>query len=606
MSDERDRAGPGDWNPGERLDSWKEIAAYLRRDERTARRWAEAAGLPVRRAPGHGRRPVFAFKREIDDWLRRQDGPAAEPHAAATEEPLPPAAPGAGQADKKWRWAVAVAAAMVLAAATYFARREGPPPANSAALARPGIHSLAVLPLANLSGDPRQDYIAEALTDELITNLAQIQNLRVISRTSVLNYAGRRISLAQVRRELQVDAVVEGSVARSGRRLRLNAQLIAIPADRHLWARKFEGSSDDLIAMEDQLSAAVAAGIRRALAPGAGPVHPAPPAATARAAAPPVDPAAYDEYLHGLYWLDRRDEASLRRARGAFLQAARRAPRFAPAFGGLAQADVLLADYQLAAPASAFPRAQAAARQALALNPRLAAAHAVLAFTSWRYRWDRRAAAREFAQALALDPNNATAHEWHAMYLAAGGQTAAAAREFQQAVRLDPLSRIAQVNLGVPDYYGGHVQAAIRHFRRALALAPGFGPGHIKLWLAYACAGDGPRARDELQIVLRIYAGAQSPQWAAADRAYRAGGLESMLRAYLTFRQQDARHSYVSPYGLAMLAALAGDRDAAFRLLRRAVQQRDSWLVYARVDPAFAGLRADPRWAALLKAQAGL
>ncbi|MGH9490991.1 MAG: TPR end-of-group domain-containing protein, partial [Terriglobales bacterium] len=312
--------------------------------------------------------------------------------------------------------------------------------------------------------------------------------------------------------------------------------------------------------------------------------------------------AAYDAYLHGLYWLDRRGEAALPRARTAFLQATREAPGFAPGYAGLAQAEALLADYQLADPRVAFPRAQAAAERALALDGRLAGAHAVVAFVLWRYRWDRRAAATEFDRALALNPNYATAHEWHGMYLAAGGQTARAEQEFHEAARLDPLSRIAQVNLGIPAYYAGRLDVAIRRYRRALALAPEFGPDHIKLWLAYACAGDGARARTELETIQRMYAGADAARRTRAlERGYRAGGLRGMLRADLAMRLQDARRGYVSPYALAELAALAGDRDQAFRLLARAVRERDSWLAYARADPALAALRSDPRWPALLR-----
>lgn len=595
MSDpERGQGSARDRSAGGRLDSWKEIAAYLRRDERTARRWAEAAGLPVRRAPGKGRRPVFAFKQEIDDWLgRRLD--AGEP---LTAETIPPgSSPGTSRPrPRKPALLVAAAVVTVLAAALaagYYLLPRRPRRAGAARLSPVQVHSLAVLPLANLSGDQGQDYVAEALTDELITNLAQIPHLRVISRTSVLNYERRRVSLAQIGRELQVDAVLEGSVARSGRQLRLNAQLIYIPGDRHLWARKFEGNTGNLVTLEDQLAAAATVSIEAVIAPGTAPAKPAPDLASATA---------YDAYLHGLYWLDRRDESALPRARAAFLQATRQAPDFAPGYAGLAQAEALLADYQLADPRVAFPRAQVAAERALALDGRLAGAHAVLAFVLWRYRWDRRAAAPEFARAIALNPNNATTHEWHGMYLAAGGQTAAAAQEFRAAERLDPLSRIAHVNRGIPAYYAGHLDIAIRRYRRALALTPDFGPGHIKLWLAYACAGDGPRARTELETVQRLYAGRDAARRTQVlEGGYQDAGLRGMLRAYLALRRQDARHGYVSPYSLAMLAALAGDRDQAFRFLARAVRDRDSWLVYARADPALATLRSDPRWPALLR-----
>ncbi|MGH9533659.1 MAG: TPR end-of-group domain-containing protein [Terriglobales bacterium] len=590
----------GEWGPAgqanppaaERLDSWKEIAGYLRRDERTARRWAETAGLPVRRVQGQGRRPVFAYQHELEEWLRQRPAGGDEPAQAQPPLARPVARPARSAG---WRWGLGAAAALVvLAAGYYFATNRPQSPAGRSTAA---IRSLAVLPLANLSGDPHQDYIAEALTDELITNLAQIPNLRVISRTSVLNYEGRRISLAQVGRELHVEAVVEGSVARAGQRVRLNAQLIYIPGDRQLWAKHLEGQAGNLVAVEDQLAAVVAANIEKVIA---GKVI-APEPVAPNAPEPAVDAAAYDEYLHGLYWLDRRDEAALVRARDAFVQATRQAPGFAPGYAGLAQAEALLGDYQLLDPREAFPRAQAAAQRALALDGRLSGAHAVLAFVIWRYRWDRHAAAAEFARALELDPNNATAHEWHGMYLAAGGETAAAEKEFRQAVQLDPLSRIAHVNLGTAAYYAGRLDLAIRRYRSALALAPDFGPGHVKLWLAYACAGKGALARDELKTVLRLYAGGDRRRLAALDRGYQEAGQRGMVRAYLAMRRRDAEKSYVSPYGLAVLAALAGERDQAFRWLHRALQERDSWLVYARVDPALAGLRRDPRWGALLR-----
>ena len=293
------------------------------------------------------------------------------------------------------------------------------------------IRSIAVLPLENLSGDPAQEFFTDGMTDALVTELAQISSLRVISRTSVMRYKGTRTPLPDIARELNVDGIVTGAVVRSGERVRVDAQLVQATTDRHLWASTYERNLEDVVTLQGEVARAIAAAIHVQLTPHEQ-VH--------LAARQPVDPQAYEFYLRGRYFWDKWTDVSRRTSIEYFQQAIHRAPSYAPAYAGLANAYVQRLDLP---PAEAWPRAKAAASTALQLDEGLAEAHAALAWGLYSYDWDWAGAEREFQRALALNPNYVWAHQWYGVFQGVMGREQDHAAEVKRARELDPLALAA-------------------------------------------------------------------------------------------------------------------------------------------------------------------
>ena len=330
---------------------------------------------------------------------------------------------------------VIVAVAFVLSLSilsVWLFRSRGPAPA--------GIQSLAVLPLENLSGDASQNYFADGMTDELITDLAQISALRVISRTSVMVYKGARKPLPQIAHELNVDAVVEGTVLRSGDQVRITAQLIEASTDKHLWSQSYEGELRDTLALQSRVASAIADQIRISLTPQE---------QAALKSVKVVNPEAYESYLKGRYFWNKRTADSLKAALAYFNQAIEQDPKFAQAYSGLADTYALLGDWQYAVmrPKEAFPKAKAAAIKALELDSTLGEAHNSLAFVLDAFDWNLDAAGKEFRRAIELNPGYATAHHWYAWHLSLLGRFDEAITEMRKAENLDPLSLIINADL---------------------------------------------------------------------------------------------------------------------------------------------------------------
>ncbi|MGA2647420.1 MAG: winged helix-turn-helix domain-containing protein, partial [Candidatus Sulfotelmatobacter sp.] len=303
-----------------------------------------------------------------------------------------------------------------------------------------GIRSLAVLPLENLTGDASQNYFADGMTDELITDLAQISALRVISRTSVMVYKGARKPLPQIARELNVDAVVEGTVLRSGDQVRITAQLIEASTDKHLWSQSYEGGLRDTLALQNRVASAIADQIR---------INLTPQEQAALKNAKVVKPEAYESYLKGRYFWNKRTADGLKAARAYFDQAIEEDPKYAQAYSGLADTYALLGDWQYAVmtPKEAFPKAKAAAIQALELDSTLGEAHNSLAFVLDGFDWDLDSGGKEFRRAIELSPGYATAHHWYAWHLSLLGRYDEAIAEMKKAENLDPLSLIINADL---------------------------------------------------------------------------------------------------------------------------------------------------------------
>ncbi|MGA7632928.1 MAG: winged helix-turn-helix domain-containing protein [Terriglobales bacterium] len=327
--------------------------------------------------------------------------------------------------------AVALALSLPILAFWLFHSREPTPT---------GIQSLAVLPLENLSGDAAQDYFADGMTDELITDLAQISALRVISRTSVMVYKGARKPLPQIAHELNVDAVVEGTVLRSGDQVRITAQLIDASTDKHLWSQSYEGELRDTLALQKRVAGAIADQIR---------INLTPQEQAALKSLKVVNPEAYESYLKGRYFWNKRTSDGLKVALAYFKQAVEEDPKYTQAYSGLADTYALLGDWQYAVmtPKEAFPQAKAAAIKALELDNTLGEAHNSLAFVLDGFDWDLDAGGIEFRRAIELNPGYATAHHWYAWHLSLLGRYDEAIAEMRKAENLDPLSRIIREDI---------------------------------------------------------------------------------------------------------------------------------------------------------------
>ncbi len=336
------------------------------------------------------------------------DSPAAAPSEPRGDTVrIPP--PNAEPAGRSWRFAQIFAFALVVCLGIAYGAWRFYEHEHVIAAAEAPIRSIAVLPFDNFSGDATQDYFADGLTDELITDLAQLGSLRVTSRSSVMQYKGAHAPMEQIRRELHVDAVVEGSVIRSGDSIRVNAQLIETSDDRHLWAQTFSHTEEDVAALQDDVAQAVAERVEVALDP----------SLRARLAnAPPVKAEAYEAFLHGIYYLQHHSDADLLKGLDSFKQAAALDPTFAAAYAGMAQTYCLLGDYDVLPDRVAWPQAEMNAQRALAMDNSLSRAHAALALALWRYDWNWKAADAEFQKALALSPNDADTHHFYGLFLA--------------------------------------------------------------------------------------------------------------------------------------------------------------------------------------------
>ncbi|MFY9530774.1 MAG: protein kinase, partial [Candidatus Acidiferrales bacterium] len=350
----------------------------------------------------------------------------------------------------------------------------------------PAIRSLAVLPLANLSGDTSQDFFADGMTAELIREVSKIAQLRVVSLTSVMNYKGTHTPLPQIARELKVNALLEGSVARSGNQVRIAVGLYDGASERELWSGTFDRNLNDVLALEDEVGHAIAVQIRLKIASSPG----------TRAS---VDPEAYDLYLKGRYSLDQGTQDDLKLAFVYFRQGIEKDPQYAPLYSGLADAYARLPFYTDTRPSEAFPEAKEAAARALQLEPALAEAHASMAYVMNYYDWDRSGAEQEFKHALELNPNDAAAHHAYGRFLASMGRVDEARAELSRAQELDPLSLGIQSNVGMIAYFARQYEDALQQLQKVLELDPKFPVPYWGIGMCYEQLKKYPEALAQFQ-----------------------------------------------------------------------------------------------------------
>jgi TolB-like protein/DNA-binding winged helix-turn-helix (wHTH) protein/Flp pilus assembly protein TadD len=455
----------------------------------------------------------------------------------------------------------------------------------------PVIRSLAVLPLESLSNDASQDYFADGMTDELISDLGQISALRVISRTSVMAYKHARKPLPQIARELNVDAVVEGTVLRSGDQVRITAQLIDASADKHLWSQSYEGELRDTLALQNKVARAIADQIRIS-------VNPQEQAALKTAKV--VNPQAYESYLKGRFFWNKRTAEGLQAALTFFSQAIEEDPKFAQAYSGLADTYSLLGDWQYAVmtPREAFPKAKAAAIKALELDSALGEAHNSLAFCLDGFDWDFDSAGKEFRRAIELNPGYATAHHWYAWHLSLSGRYDEAIAEMRKAENLDPLSLIINSDLAELLVLAHSYDESIQQSRKTVELDPNFALAHNQLGQAYLQKQMHDEAVAELQKAVQLSGGSPT-SLANLARAYIASGKKTEAVKLLgdLKKRSNPSHSY-APEIAAIFVSL-GESDQAMNWLEKGYEERFNPGVLLR--PAFDPLRSDPRFDDLLR-----
>src|SRR5580692_5826300 len=491
---------------------------------------------------------------------------------------------GLALAPKRRRWltrGLIVAVALVLSWAilsVWLFRSRAPAPT--------GIRSIAVLPLENLSGDASQNYFADGMTDELITDLAQISALRVISRTSVMVYKGARKPLPQIARELNVDAVVEGTVLRSGDQVRITAQLIEASTDKHLWSQSYEGELRDTLALQNRVAGAIADQIRINLTPRE---------EAALKNVRVVNPEAYESYLKGRYFWNKRTADGLKAALAYFNQAIEEDPEYAQAYSGLADTYALLGDWQYGVMSfkEALPKAKAAAIKALELDSSLSEAHTSLGYSLRAFDWDFDSAGKEFQRAIEINPGYATAHHWNAMNLGLLGRPKDALVEMRKAENLDPLSLIINADLAEFLLLTHSYDESLKQSRKIIEMDSTFAIGHKQLGDAYLLKQMDKEAVAELQMAVRLSGG--SPICIAdLARAYVASGKMNEAVKLLSSLKKSSNTSFTNAPHISMIYASMGDNDQAMHWLEKAYEERfnPSILLRSGFDP----LRSDPRF----------
>ena len=455
----------------------------------------------------------------------------------------------------------------------------------------PVIRSLAVLPMESLSSDASQDYFADGMTDELISVLGQISALRVISRTSVMAYKHSRKSLPQIARELNVDAVVEGTVLRSGDQVRITAQLIDGSADRHLWSQSYQGELRDTLALQSTVARAIADQIRIN-------VNPQEQAALRNVTV--VDPVAYESYLKGRYFWNKRTADGLKVALAYFNQAIEADGKYAQAYSGLADTYALLGDWQYAVmtPREALPKAKAAAVKALELDDGLGEAHNSLAFCLDGFDWDFDAAGKEFRRAIELNPGYATAHHWYAWHLALSRRYDEAIVEMRKAASVDPLSLVINADLAELLALAHLYDESIRQSLKTIEMDPNFGLAHNHLGQAYLEKHLNDKAVAELQEAVRL-SGGSATCIANLARAYAASGRKSEAETLLSDLKKRSNPGQSYAPEIAAIYVALGDADHAMSWLEKGYEERFNPGVLIR--PGFDPLRSDPRFQDLVR-----
>ena len=493
------------------------------------------------------------------------------------------------------RWAVAAVLLLALAGAGAYVWRGRH--SSMATASHEPIRSIIVLPFDNLSRDSTDDYFAAGMTDALITDLSRIPGLRVISRTSSVRYKAEGKTSQEIARDLDVEAIIDGSVLHAQDDVRINVRLVDAAHDRNLWGQDYTRKLEGVLTLQADVARAVAGEIRASFLP----------ADQARfAAAGPVNPQVLEEYLKGRYQWNRRTSAALLQSIEHYQRALSLQADYAPALAGLAQSLVILPAFPVStmSPLEALPRARDAAERALKIDERLGDAHAALAYERL-LAYDMTAADASFQRALSVSPGDAVAHFWYAAALAAAGRTEDSLSQVHQAQALDPVSPIVLSGVSWMHHLARQFDKEVEMARAALALEPNFMMAHYRLGEGLLFQGQAEASLPEFQKAVELSNGNSDAIAALAYATGRAGhqAETAALLRRLVATQAD-RSAYVSPLAMALAYTGAGDRDRAFAWLSRAIDDR-GWVVFVPVDPDWDPLRSDPRFQQLVMQRIG-
>ncbi|HST09044.1 MAG TPA: winged helix-turn-helix domain-containing protein [Terriglobales bacterium] len=569
------------WGQGTYLDTDQSINSSIRKIRAALKDNPEQPRY-VLTVVGKGYRFVATLKVQIAAAPEISPAPD-DATASATLEVSPPLVPPKWHNRVPWLL-IAMAALLIISGAVWvgYGRRHW----NAHV-----IRSIAVIPLENLSGDPSQEYFADGMTDALITNLAKLRSIRVISRTSVMQYKNARKSLPQIARELDVEAVVEGAVVRSGQNVRITAQLIEAATDRHLWADSYDSDSHDILRLQNQVALAIAEQVQGRLDP----------QDRVRFSAASVDPEAYDDYVKGRYFWSKFTLDSVNKGFDFFNQAVQKDPSYAPAYVGLAESHInLMFAYNVVSPAEGCEKAESESKKALEIDDANAEAHATLARFKLQCAWDWAAAEKEFRQALELEPGSSEVHHQYAHFLVAMGRIGAAWGESLRTLELDPYGIRANSHQGWHHFYAREYDLAIRDFQRTLTMEPNDSYSRRYLANSYEQKSMYPEAVAELQ---------KTPSGAAWTPVMRAalGYADAMAgnrREAMTIVNEletESKQQFVPALDISLIYLSLGDKDRALEWLERAYRERSSLLIYLKVDPRFDALRSDHRFRDLVQ-----
>jgi TolB-like protein/DNA-binding winged helix-turn-helix (wHTH) protein/Tfp pilus assembly protein PilF len=455
----------------------------------------------------------------------------------------------------------------------------------------PQIESLAVLPLLNLSGDPQQEYFADGMTDELTTTLSRISVLRVTSRTSAMEFKGTKKTVAEIAKELNVDALVEGSVTRSGNRVRVTAQLIEARTDSHLWANEYERDLRDALTLQDEVARDIANEIRVKLTPEE---------RTRLAAARPIDPETNEAYLKGRYYYSKLSAEGFKEALKCYQLAVARDANYAPAYVGIGASYEGLGIWEQLAPEEAASKSRAALEKALTLDDTLGEAHAILGHIHFLWDWDWAGAEREYKRALEVGPPSSMIKIRYAIFLVSMGRKAEAIEQIKEAHVIDPVSLMSNNLFGFIYYLSHDFDQAIDQYRKTLTLYPDAENAHLYLSRSYEQRGMYLQAFREYPREER-FTGTTEAAAAAQQQVFEKSGWRGFWQKELEAALEESRREYVSSELIAEIYARLGEKDKALASLEKAYRERSHNMAFIKVEPTLGSLQPDPRFQAILR-----
>jgi TolB-like protein/Tfp pilus assembly protein PilF len=552
----------------DRLDSWKEIAAHLGREVRTVQGWEKNEGLPVHRHLHARQGSVYAFKSELDAWRQARKIVPEEP-AQTPEAGDDAASPGPPASRLALRATLGIAFAVIVTIGGFLLWKS-----RHTASTGESISSVVVLPFLDLSPRHDQDYFSDGLTEEIIDALSRVPNLRVVARTSAFAFKGKANDVRQIGKQLDVGAVLEGSVRKDGDRLRITAQLNRVSDGTHLWSRTYDRQLRDVFAVQNEISQAIANELRAGQVP-------------RRRATNDLE--AYQRYQEGRYFFNQQEPASYLKAIERYRQAIDRDPNFALAYAGLADSYAYLAENFLAAPNDVMPKARAAAQRAVDLDPNSPEAHTSRGMVSLDYDWDRDAAQREFLRAIELNPGSGWAHHWYAHSLETQGRLEEAMKEMRAALALDPLSLVIYWDIGTELITARRYDDALAHLKKGDDLFPNFWLLSWEKAEVYYAKHDLPSVDREIEKMKASHPEmAEVPSFIAILGTFAArGGRRAEARQLLDRLEQLHKTQYVEPFVVIEMVSALGDRERLRVWIQRLVEERSSLYLYLPLSASY-------------------